>query len=110
MMGKQIWVIKFGGSLMSDGKARRAFLREAARLSQRHELILVHGGGPEINEALDRMGLPSKFVKGRRVTTPEAMAVVESVLSGKVNKALVGELNSLGARAAGLSGRDGNLL
>jgi acetylglutamate kinase len=104
------WVIKFGGSLLSDGRARRAFLRTAAALSRRHSLALVHGGGPEINAALDKMGIRSRWVKGRRVTDDESMRVVEGVLSGQVNKALAGELESLGAAAAGLSGRDGGLL
>ena len=109
-MKHQPWVVKFGGSLLSDGKARAGFLREAAALSRRRPLVLVHGGGPEINAALEKMGVKPKFVQGRRVTDDAAMAVVEGVLSGQVNKALTGELNSFGVKAVGLSGRDGGLL
>lgn len=107
---KAPWVIKFGGSLLSDARARRSFLKDVARLAQREPVVLVHGGGPEINAALDKMGIKSQWVKGRRVTDAPAMAVVEGVLSGQVNKALVGELNKAGAKAVGLSGRDANLL
>jgi acetylglutamate kinase len=107
---KNPWVVKFGGSLLSDGEARRGFLRAAALLARREALVLVHGGGPEINAALDKMGIVSQWVKGRRITDEAAMTVVEGVLSGQVNKSLVGELSSLGARAVGLSGRDGDLL
>jgi acetylglutamate kinase len=106
----KVWVVKFGGSLLSDQAARRAFLKDAARLAKKNPLVLVHGGGPEINAALDKMGIVSTWVKGRRVTDDAAMGVVEGVLSGQVNKNLVGELNALGAKAVGLSGRDGGLL
>lgn len=105
-----VWVVKFGGSLLSDRAARLAFLKDAARLAKKNPLVLVHGGGPEINGALDKMGIVSTWVKGRRVTDDAAMGVVEGVLSGQVNKNLVGELNAMGANAVGLSGRDGGLL
>lgn len=107
---KDIWVIKFGGSLLSDAKARRAFLRDAARAGRRHALALVHGGGPEINAALALHKIKPRFVQGRRVTDAATLTVVEEVLSGRVNKNLVGELNGLGAKAVGLSCRDGGLL
>lgn len=107
---KKPWVIKFGGSLLSNDAARRGFLKEAARLARDRPLVLVHGGGPEINAALEKQGVKPKFVGGRRVTDDAVMAVVEQVLSGQVNKNLVGELNALGAEAVGLSGRDGELL
>lgn len=106
----KVWVVKFGGSLLSDQAARRSFLKDAARLAKKNPLVLVHGGGPEINAALDKMGIVSTWVNGRRVTDEAAMGVVEGVLSGQVNKNLVGELNALGAKAVGLSGRDGGLL
>ncbi len=103
---KKVWVIKFGGSLLSDKDARHAFLREVAAKFKRQPLVLVHGGGPEITSALSKMNVPPKFVKGRRVTDDDSMKVVEGVLSGQVNKTLVGELSVLGMRAVGLSGRD----
>ena len=107
---KKDWVVKFGGSLLSDEAARRGFLKDAAALAKKRSLVLVHGGGPEINAALDRMGVKSSWVNGRRVTDEESMRVVEMVLSGQVNKRLVGELSRLGVKAVGLSGRDGGLL
>jgi acetylglutamate kinase len=107
---KKAWVVKFGGSLLSDDGARRGFLKDAAALAKKRALVLVHGGGPEINAALDRMGVKSMWVNGRRVTDEEAMGVVEMVLSGQVNKRLVGELSRLGVKAVGLSGRDGGLM
>lgn len=106
----KVWVVKFGGSLLSDQAARKAFLKDAARLAKTNPMVLVHGGGPEINAALDKMGIVSTWVNGRRVTDDAAMGVVEGVLSGQVNKNLVGELNALGGKAVGLSGRDGGIL
>lgn len=107
---KKPWVVKFGGSLLSDEAARGAFLKQVAALRKKHPLVLVHGGGPEINAALEKMGVRSRWVDGRRVTDDAAMQVVEMVLSGQVNKRLVGELSALKVKAVGLSGRDGNLL
>jgi acetylglutamate kinase len=98
---KKVWVVKFGGSLLSDQAARRTFLKDAARLAKKNPLVLVHGGGPEINAALDKMGIVSTWVNGRRVTDNAAMGVVEGVLSGQVNKNLVGELNALGDQGRG---------
>ncbi|MBI4395511.1 MAG: acetylglutamate kinase [Elusimicrobia bacterium] len=109
-MKKEIWVVKFGGSLLSDAKARRGFLKQIAAVSRRRAVVLVHGGGPEINAALAKMGMAPKFVKGRRYTDEATLGVVEGVLSGQVNKALAAELNSMGAKAVGLSGRDGRLI
>jgi acetylglutamate kinase len=73
-------------------------------------VVVVHGGGPQINETLKRYGIVSEFVRGMRVTDTETMAVVEMVLTGQVNKEVVGYLNQHGGRAVGLSGKDGNLL
>lgn len=107
---KKAWVVKFGGSLLSDEGARGGFLKDAAVLARKVPLVLVHGGGPEINAALEQMGVQSAWVNGRRVTDDAAMRVVEMVLSGQVNKRLVGELSLLKVKAVGLSGRDGGLL
>ena len=107
---KKPWVVKFGGSLLSDEKARGEFLKQAAVLSRRRPLVLVHGGGPEINAALGQMGVKSAWVDGRRVTDEAAMRVVEMVLSGEVNKRLVGQLSRLRVKAVGISGRDGGLM
>lgn len=107
---KNIWVVKFGGSLLSDEGARKGFLRQVAGLAKKRPLVLVHGGGPEINAALNQMGAQSVWVQGRRVTDAAAMRVVEMVLSGEVNKRLVGQLSSIKVKAVGISGRDGGLL
>ncbi|HOW28732.1 MAG TPA: acetylglutamate kinase [Elusimicrobiota bacterium] len=104
------WVIKFGGSLLNDGAVRRTFHRYLKKEVRRHPVVLVHGGGPAISAALRERGVQPKFVMGRRLTDAPTMRVVEQVLSGEVNQALVGEMNALGMNAVGLSGRDGNLL
>ena len=72
--------------------------------------VVVHGGGPEINQWLDKLGIESSFVEGQRVTTPQAMEVIEMVLTGKVNKSLVHYINLGGGRAVGLSGKDAGLI
>ncbi len=72
--------------------------------------VIVHGGGPQISQVMERMGLKPKFIDGQRVTDEETMNVVEMVLVGSVNKSIVGLINKSGAKAVGLSGRDGNLI
>ena len=72
--------------------------------------VIVHGGGPEINEMLQKIGKESKFVAGNRVTDEETMEIVEMVLSGKVNKGIVSDINKYGGKAVGLSGKDGNMV
>lgn len=103
---KNITVVKFGGSLAKNELARKKFLDELALLSKRESVVLVHGGGPEINLWLGKLGIPSKFVNGLRFTDAQTLEVVEMVLSGKVNKAFVGELQKKGVPACGISGRD----
>jgi len=109
-MKNSFWVIKIGGSLLSHHRSRRTFLRQASTLSKRCPVVLVHGGGAEITAALKKVRIHPRFVQGRRVTTDAAMRVVERVLSGQINKALVGELSAMGAAAVGVSGRDGGIL
>lgn len=104
-------VIKYGGAAMvkSDLKDRFA---EDVRLLQAVGLrpIIVHGGGPEISKTLERMGEKSEFIDGLRVTDESNLKVVEMVLTGQINKEVVGSLARAGARSVGLSGKDGNLL
>ena len=107
---KQTIVVKFGGSLSKSEKAKNAFLNSIAALSKKARVVLVHGGGPEINNWLNRLGIKSRFVGGLRVTDGPTLEIVEMVLSGKVNKALVAGLNKRGSSAAGISGKDGKLL
>ena len=105
------FVIKYGGHAMSDEKLKASFALDVIMLkSLGINTVIVHGGGPQINQTLKRYGIVSQFVKGMRVTDAETMSVVEMVLVGQVNKEVVGYLNQLGGRAVGLSGKDGSLL
>ena len=100
-------VIKYGGHAMSDEALRQAFAQDLVFLRYAGlRPVVVHGGGPQITEQLDRLGVPTTFAAGLRVTTPEAMDVVRMVLSGKVNKDLVALINRHGPFAVGLSGED----
>jgi len=108
--GKRI-VIKYGGSAMTDALLKERFAEDVALLSfVGLKPIIVHGGGPQIGELLKKIGKESRFVKGLRVTDPETMDVVEMVLVAKVNKDVVSLINGKGARAVGVSGRDGGLI
>ena len=108
--GKTV-VIKYGGHAMSDDALKESFALDVILLkSLGINTVIVHGGGPQINETLKRYGIVSEFVKGMRVTDAETMKVVEMVLVGQVNKEVVGYLNQHGGRAVGLSGKDGTLL
>jgi acetylglutamate kinase len=105
------FVIKYGGHAMSDEKLKESFALDVVLLkSLGINTVIVHGGGPQINDTLKRYGIVSEFVKGMRVTDAETMQVVEMVLAGQVNKEVVGYLNQHGGRAVGLSGKDGTLL
>lgn len=105
------FVIKYGGHAMADERLKESFALDVIMLrSLGINAVIVHGGGPQINETLKRYGIVSEFVRGMRVTDAETMAVVEMVLVGQVNKEVVGYLNQHGGRAVGLSGKDGTLL
>ncbi|AJE02214.1 acetylglutamate kinase [Geobacter pickeringii] len=108
--GKTI-VIKYGGHAMADEALKESFALDVILLkSLGINAVVVHGGGPQINETLKRYGIVSEFVKGMRVTDAATMQVVEMVLTGQVNTEVVGYLNQHGGRAVGLSGKDGSLL
>ncbi len=102
-----ITVIKFGGSLGQNVKALSSFCKDVAKLSKKEPVVLVHGGGPEINSWVERLGLKVTFVNGRRYTDEAVLEVVEMVLSGKVNKGFVTLLNKQGSKAVGISAKDG---
>lgn len=105
------FVIKYGGHAMSDEKLKESFALDVIMLkSLGINAVIVHGGGPQINETLKRYGIVSEFLKGMRVTDQETMSVVEMVLVGQVNKEVVGYLNQHGGKAVGLCGKDGTLL
>jgi acetylglutamate kinase len=104
-------VIKYGGHAMVDEHLKRQFALDVILLKQVGiNPVIVHGGGPQINRLLDRLGIQPSYVQGMRVTDGETMDVVEMVLVGKVNKEIVGLINHCGGKAVGLSGRDGDLV
>jgi acetylglutamate kinase len=109
MLDSNVIVIKYGGSLLEDPAHRTEFLKDAAALSAKAKVVLVHGGGKEISRALEKQGLPARFVNGLRVTDDATMSVVESVL-GELNKKIVQQLIDLGTRAEGYSGKSEHLL
>ncbi len=107
----QVVVIKFGGHAMSDESLRLAFAQDVVFLRYAGlRPVVVHGGGPQISAHLDRLGIESTFRAGLRVTTPEAMDVVRMVLTGQVNRDVVGLINRHGPFAVGMSGEDAHLL
>jgi acetylglutamate kinase len=104
-------VIKYGGHAMVDEQLKQDFARDITLLKFIGlNPVIVHGGGPQINIVLDAMGIRSKFVKGMRLTDERTMDVVEMVLGGKINKAIVAQINQQGGKAVGLSGKDGELI
>lgn len=105
------FVIKYGGSIMGNEKAKKAFVEDVALLKLVGiNIIIAHGGGPNISELLNRLNIETDFIDGLRVTDDNTMEVVEMVLSGKVNKEITGELCKHGISALGISGRDSNLI
>jgi acetylglutamate kinase len=106
----KIVVVKYGGNAMTDDVLKGAFAEDIAFLRfAGFRPVVVHGGGPQISQMLDKLGIKSEFRGGLRVTTPEAMDVVRMVLVGKVQRELVGLINEHGPLAVGLSGEDAGL-
>ncbi len=107
----RIVVVKYGGNAMINEEIKRSVMGDLVLLRLIGiQVVLVHGGGPEISGLLKRIGKESRFIDGLRVTDAETMDVVQMVLSGKVNKGLVSLLQSLGGKAIGLSGMDGGMI
>lgn len=103
-------VVKYGGNAMTDDTLKAAFAADIAFLRYAGlRVVVVHGGGPQIQQMLDRLGIESEFRGGLRVTTPEAMDVVRMVLTGQVSRELVGLINQHGSLAVGMSGEDAAL-
>ena len=104
-------VVKYGGHAMVDEQLKQDFARDITLLKfVGLKPVVVHGGGPQINSVLDKMGIRPKFVRGMRLTDEPTMDVVEMVLGGKINKAIVHQINQQGGKALGLSGKDGSLI
>jgi len=105
------FVIKYGGSIMDNEVAKEAFVEDVALMtSVGIKVVIVHGGGPEINKWVKKTGGENKFIKGLRVTDSETMEIVEMVLSGNINKRLSSSLSIRGLNAIGISGKDSNLI
>lgn len=104
-------VIKYGGAAMVDEKVRDEFMKDVVLMKYVGiHPIIIHGGGPEINTMLKRVNKVTEFVEGNRVSDAETVEIAEMVLSAKINKSIVADLNKLGAKAVGLSGKDGGMI
>ena len=104
-------IIKYGGNAMTDDSLKEGFAKDVALLKLVGiNPVVVHGGGPQINGMLEKVGKKGEFVQGMRVTDKETMDIVEMVLGGSVNKEIVSLLNQHGGKAIGLTGRDGHFL
>lgn len=104
-------VIKYGGHAMLDEEAKEWTIKDTILLRYiGMKPVVVHGGGPEISKAMEKMGKKPEFVGGLRVTDEETLEIVKMVLVGKINTDIVSRINALGCRAAGLSGKDGRLI
>ncbi len=108
---EQVVVIKYGGHAMGQEQTARDFARDIVLLEQTAiNPVVVHGGGPQIETMLKRLGIKSEFAGGLRVTDAATMEIVEMVLAGSINKQIVGFINGAGGKAIGLSGKDGNMV
>jgi acetylglutamate kinase len=104
-------VIKYGGNAMTDPALQAAFAQDIVLLKLVGiNPVVVHGGGPQIENALQRLGKTGSFIQGMRVTDEETMGVVQWVLAGQVQKEIVGLINQAGGKAVGLTGRDGGMI
>ena len=107
----KILVIKYGGNAMINEELKAAVMGDIVLLSLIGvKVVLVHGGGPEISDMLNKVGKKSEFVDGLRVTDKETVDIVQMVLAGKVNKSLVNYIHTIGGRAIGLCGTDGHMI
>ena len=108
--GKTV-VIKYGGSAMIDEEMKNEFIKDVVLMKYVGiNPVIIHGGGPEINTMLEKIGKETRFVEGNRVSDKETVEIAEMVLSAKLNKGIVADINNNGGKAVGLSGKDGNLI
>ena len=104
-------VIKFGGNAMTDDALKNNFARDVVLLKQVGcHPVIIHGGGPQITEHLEKQGIESNFANGMRITDERSIDIIEMVLGGLINKDIVNTITSLGGKAVGLSGKDGGLI
>jgi acetylglutamate kinase len=108
---EEIVVVKYGGHAMGDEQTARDFAKDIVLLEQTAiNPVVVHGGGPQIQTMLTRLGIKSEFAAGLRITDAATVEIVEMVLAGSINKQIVGYINEAGGKAVGLSGKDGNMV
>ena len=108
---EKVVVVKYGGHAMGDPELAKAFARDITLLETSGvRPVVVHGGGPQIGQMLDQLGIKSQFHGGLRITDKRTVEVVEMVLAGSINKEIVMAINAEGGKAVGLSGKDGNMV
>src|SRR6266481_1183539 len=108
---EEIVVVKYGGHAMGEEEMARNFARDIVLMEQTAiNPVVVHGGGPQIGDMLNRLGIKSQFAAGLRITDAATIEIVEMVLAGSINKQIVGFINGAGGRAVGLCGKDGNMV
>jgi acetylglutamate kinase len=108
---EEIVVVKYGGHAMGQEASARSFARDIVLMEQTAiNPVVVHGGGPQIGDMLNRLGIKSEFAGGLRITDAATIEIVEMVLAGSINKQIVGFINGAGGKAVGLCGKDGNMV
>ncbi len=108
---EEIVVVKYGGHAMGEEELAKSFARDIVLMEQTAiNPVVVHGGGPQIGEMLNRLGIKSEFAAGLRITDAATIEIVEMVLAGSINKQIVGFINGAGGKAIGLCGKDGNMV
>jgi len=108
---EEIVVVKYGGHAMGEEEMAKSFARDIVLMEQTAiNPVVVHGGGPQIGEMLNRLGIKSEFAGGLRITEAATIEIVEMVLAGSINKQIVGFINGAGGKAVGLCGKDGNMV
>src|SRR3974377_670516 len=108
---EEIVVVKYGGHAMGEEELARNFARDIVLLEQTAiNPVVVHGGGPQIEAMLKRVGVQSQYTAGLRITDATTLEIVEMVLAGSINKQMVGYINEAGGKAVGLCGKDGNMV
>jgi Acetylglutamate kinase len=106
-----IIVIKYGGHAMKDTKSIKSFCEDIALLKQSGlKPVIVHGGGPQIGNMLEKLGIETKFESGMRITDDKTLEIVEMVLCGGINKEIASNINNCGCKAVGLSGKDASMI
>jgi len=108
---EEIVVVKYGGHAMGQEQTARDFARDVVLLEQAAiNPVVVHGGGPQIEAMMNKLGIKSQFAAGLRITDASTVEIVEMVLAGSINKQIVGYINAAGGKAVGLCGKDGNMV